>query len=238
MISHMGGRCIQMRRRVDTRVLRSSRLRSVALAFLAAGFVATLARGQSRTADDLAIGKLLVSAKDLPDPNFAKSVVLLIQFDQHGAVGLMINHRSDVPISRILEGVDTAKRSSDPLYLGGPVDVQTVFALVKSQKKLDDATSVLSDVYAVSTKPALEKALAVSSGSGDLRVYLGYCGWGEGQLDNEVRQGGWWIFEAKAGTVFDPNPSSLWPRLIVRTEQQIAESRPTRSYRSRALALP
>ena len=231
MIIHMGGRCIQMRRKIEGGIPTSRRLRrSIALAFLAAGLLSPLARGQSRTSDDLDIGKLLVSAKDLPDPNFAKSVVLLIQFDQHGAVGLMINHRSDVPISRILEGVDTAKRSSDPLYLGGPVDVQTVFALVKSQKKLDDATSVLSDVYAVSTKPTLEKALAASSGAADLRVYLGYCGWGEGQLENEVRQGGWWIFEAKAGTVFDPNPSSLWPRLIVRTEQQIAQAQPANSY--------
>ena len=197
-----------------------------------------MAAGQSASSDDLGIGKLLVAAKDLPDPNFAKSVVLLIQYDQHGAVGLMINHRSDVPISRILEGVDTAKRSSDPLYLGGPVEMQSVFALVKSQKKLDDATSVLGDVYAVSTKTALEKGFAASSGASDLRVYLGYCGWGEGQLENEIRQGGWWIFEAKAGTVFDPNPSSLWPRLIVRTEQQVAQARGTGSAGSRAVMAP
>jgi len=184
-----------------------------------------MAAGQSASSDDLGIGKLLVSSKGLPDPNFAKSVILLIQYDQQGAVGLAINRRTEAPISRVLQGVDTAKHASDPIYIGGPVELGTVLALVKSPKKLDDSTSVLSDVYLVPTKPALEKALAASSGSGEVRVYLGYCGWGAGQLENEVRQGGWWIFAANAGVVFDPNPGSLWPRLIVRTEQQIAEAR-------------
>lgn len=191
----------------------------------AAGLCTTaMAAGQSASSDDLGIGKLLVSSKGLPDPNFAKSVILLIQYDQQGAVGLAINRRSETLISRVLQGVDTAKHASDPIYIGGPVEMETVLALVKSPKKPDDSTSVLSDVYLVPTKPALEKALATGS-SGDLRVYLGYCGWGAGQLENEVRQGGWWIFAANAGVVFDPNPGSLWPRLIVRTEQQIAEAR-------------
>lgn len=184
-----------------------------------------MAAGQSASSDDLGIGKLLVSSKGLPDPNFAKSVILLIQYDQQGAVGLAINRRTEAPISRVLQGVDTAKHASDPIYIGGPVEMETVLALVKSPKKPDDSTPVLSDVYLVPTKPALEKALAAGSSGGDLRVYLGYCGWGAGQLENEVRQGGWWIFTANAGVVFDPNPGSLWPRLIVRTEQQIAEIR-------------
>ncbi|HEV2383505.1 MAG TPA: YqgE/AlgH family protein [Terriglobia bacterium] len=199
--------------------------RLIMLAAAASLCTTAMAAGQSASSDDLGIGKLLVSSKGLPDPNFAKSVILLIQYDQQGAVGLEINRHTEAPVSRVLQGVDTAKHASDPIYIGGPVEMETVLALVKSQKKPDDSTSVLSDVYLVPTKPALEKALAVGSSGGDLRVYLGYCGWGAGQLENEVRQGGWWIFAANAGVVFDPNPGSLWPRLIVRTEQQIAEAR-------------
>ena len=184
-----------------------------------------LATAQSASADDLAAGKLLVSAKGLPDPNFAKSVILLIQYDQNGAVGLVINRRTEARISSLLQGVDAAKHASDPIYIGGPVEMQTVLALVKSQKKPDDSTPVVDDVYLVSTKPSLQRALTSSSSGDDLRVYVGYSGWGAGQLENEVRQGGWWVFVANASTVFDANPGSLWPRLIVRTEQQIAEAR-------------
>jgi putative transcriptional regulator len=124
-----------------------------------------------------------------------------------------------------------SKRAADPIYLGGPVELQDVMALVKSPKKPDDSSSVLSEVYLLSSKTALEKGLAASAGAGDLRVYLGYCGWEAGQLENEVRQGGWWIFAAdrgfpNSGVVFDPNPETLWARLIVRTEQQIAQNTP------------
>lgn len=184
-------------------------------------FWATAAPGQSRETADLRAGALLVSSKGLPDPTFSKSVVLLIQYDQNGAVGLMVNRRGQVPISRILEEVETAKHGSDPIYLGGPVEMQSVLALLRSQKQPEDSTSVVKEVFLVSSKPPLEKALA--SSAGDLRVYLGYCGWGPGQLENELSRGGWWIFEATASTVFDPNPSSVWARLIARTEQQIAE---------------
>ncbi len=187
---------------------------------------AAVAGGQSKSAGDLGAGKLLVSSRGLGDPNFAESVVLLVQYDQHGALGLMINRRTEATISRVLKDVDTAKRGSDPVYVGGPVELDTVLVLLKSQKKPDEATSVLDDIYLVSAKVPLEKALAASSGSGDLRVYLGYCGWDAGQLESEVKLGGWWIFDANAGLVFDPHPESIWSRLITRTEQEIVEVRP------------
>jgi putative transcriptional regulator len=188
-------------------------------------FVASsVTSGQSTAIEDLGTGKLLVSARGLADPNFAQSVVLLIRYDDKGALGLIINRRTQASISRVLRDVDTAKHGSDPVYLGGPVELDAVFALLRSQNKPDDATPVLNEVYLVSSKAPLEKALAVSSGSGDLRVYVGYAGWDIGQLENEVKSGGWWIFQANAGVVFDPNPGSIWSRLIARTEQEIAKA--------------
>lgn len=187
---------------------------------------ATIVAAQSTSIDDLAVGKLLVSSRGLGDPAFAESVVLLIQYDQHGAVGLMINRRTQEPISHILKDVDTAKRGSDPIYLGGPVELDAVFALLKSQNKPNEATAVIGQVYLVSAKSPLEKALAAGSGDADVRVYLGYCGWDGGQLENELRLGGWWIFDASPSVVFDPHPDSVWSRLITRTESEIAEARP------------
>lgn len=181
--------------------------------------------GQSTRAKDLGAGKLLVSSRSISDPNFAESVVLLIRYDRQGALGLMINRRTRAPISRVLQDLKMAKHRSDPIYAGGPVEVNTMLGLFRSRKKPDEATAVLSEVYLVSNKPLLEKTLAVSSGPSDLRLYVGYCGWAGGQLENEVRRGGWWIFDANAGVIFDPDPDSVWSRLIARTEQQIAQKR-------------
>jgi putative AlgH/UPF0301 family transcriptional regulator len=183
-----------------------------------------IASGPSTDVKDLGIGKLLVSSRGLADPNFVESVVLVIQYDQQGTVGLTINRRTRAPISRVFQDLNTAKDRSDPIYIGGPVEMTAVFGLFRSRKKPDGSASVLSEVYLLSSKAALEKALATSSGPGDFRLYLGYCGWAAGQLENELRRGGWWIVDGKAGLVFDPDPGSVWSRLIAQTEQQIAET--------------
>lgn len=184
------------------------------------------ARGQTKSAQDLGIGKVLVSSRATGDPAFMESVVLLLQYDRQGALGLMINRRTEAPISRVLKDVNTAKRGSDPVYFGGPVELDAVFALLRSGTKPDDAAAVLNGVYVVSAKQALEKALAASNGDRDVRVYVGYCGWGGGQLEHEVTLGGWWIFAGDPGDVFDPQPGSVWTRLIARTEQQVAGALP------------
>jgi putative transcriptional regulator len=190
-----------------------------------------IASGQSTQVKDLGVGKLLVSSRGLSDPNFAESVVLVIQYDQQGTVGLMINRRTRAPISRIIQNLDTGKHGSDPIYIGGPVEMTAVLGLLRSRKKPEEATAVLREVYLVSSKPLLEKTLAASSDPSDLRLYLGYCGWAGGQLENEVRRGGWWIFEANVGVVFDPNPGSVWSRFIARTEQLNAETEPAEAVR-------
>src|SRR5215469_9479104 len=179
--------------------MRKCRGAIAAVVVLGTMIASRLAAGQSTGVGDLGIGKLLVSARGLSDPNFAESVVLLIRYDQDGALGLIINRRTQAAISKVLKDVDTAKRGSDPVYLGGPVELDAVFALLRSQKKPDEGTSILDEVYLVSSKAPLEKALATGPGASDLRVYLGYAGWDVGQLENEVKLGGWWIFKASAG---------------------------------------
>ena len=64
-----------------------------------------------------------MASRDLGDPNFAETVVLLVHYDDEGVVGLILNRRTDVPLSRVLEGLKAAKDRSDPVYLGGPVEI-------------------------------------------------------------------------------------------------------------------
>lgn len=168
----------------------------------------------------LAAGKFLVSRRELPDPNFAGAVVLLVRYDEEGTMGLILNRRTEAPISRALEELKEAKGRSDPVYVGGPVQRTAVLGLLRSNGKPPESRHVFADVYLVSTKALLEKSLGTASNA--FRVYLGFAGWAPGQLEYEVELDTWHIFRGDAGMVFDPDPDSLWSRLIRRTELRIA----------------
>jgi putative transcriptional regulator len=176
---------------------------------------------QSKKVEDLAAGKVLVMERQTTDPVFGQSVILLIEYSADGVVGVMLNHRSDLPLSRLHEVEGTAKRS-DTMYVGGPVEIAQVTALVRAPTAPPDAIHVAGDLYAVQSKPGLEAALKASKGPGDLRVYLGYCGWVIPQLQNEVNRGSWYIFEHGEQFAFDSAPRTLWNRLIDRAELRLA----------------
>jgi putative AlgH/UPF0301 family transcriptional regulator len=196
----------------------------MALRYTAAFFVFALVQGLGLS-QDLAAGKFLVASRDLGDPNFAETVILLVSYDeQKGAMGLVVNHRTDVALSRVFEGLKSAKGREDPAYVGGPVELNSVVGLLKSTTAPEEAKRVFGDVYLVSTKTSLEKTLAAGVGPDVFHVYVGYAGWGPGQLEHEVDLGGWHIFQADAANVFHPDPESVWKRMIQRTETQIARA--------------
>ena len=182
---------------------------------------ASILLAQSRRPEDLGVGKLLVVPRHSPDPNFAESVVLLVHYAEDGTVGLMINRQTTLPVSRVLRDLKGSNNYSQPLYAGGPVQVEVVQALLQSPPGPHDASHLFSNLYLVSKKVELEKALMAGKGSRDLRIYLGYCGWSPGQLENEVNRGGWYIFDGSEGIVFDSDPSTLWSRMIARTELHV-----------------
>jgi putative transcriptional regulator len=184
----------------------------------------TLAFGmsaQSRRIEDLGAGKLLVMEQQQGDPLFGESVILLIHYDKDGVMGLRLNLPSEVPLSRLREVNGTGKRS-DPAYLGGPVGIDGVTALVRAASAPRDSLHVTADLYAIQTKKSLEAALKASKGPADLRVYLGYCGWVIPQLENEVTRGSWYIFDHGERFAFDSAPETLWKRLIELTNLRLA----------------
>ena len=187
-------------------------------------FLAATLGGQSRKVDDLAAGKVLVMERDAPDPLFAESVILLIHYGSDGVVGLMLNQKSNIPLSEIRE-INGTKKRFDPAYSGGPVKVEAVTGLVRAASAPPEAMHVTADIFAVQSKKGLEAGLRGSKGPGDFRIYLGYCGWELSQLKNEMKLGSWYIFEHGERYVFDTEPNTLWKRLIDRTEGQFARAR-------------
>lgn len=188
-------------------------------AMLAEQRPALLQPGRGVVVRQLAAGKLIVAARNLPDPNFTDTVVLLLQYSRDGAAGVVLNRPSDVPLSRALPGADQAAGGAAVAFIGGPVSQGAVLAL--SREACDACPLVGRDVYLVNTPEALKQRLAAGA-NGRLRVFVGYAGWGGGQLEAETRQGAWRVLEADAGVVFDPDPESLWRRLIERTEAVLA----------------
>ena len=174
---------------------------------------------------DLGVGKLLVASRSLGDPDFAGTVVLLVRYDEKGALGLILNRRTDVPLSRVLD-LKAAKDRSDPVYLGGPVGPSVVFALFESSAKMEKAENIFGGVYLISDKALFEQTISARPDPGVFHVYLGYAGWTQDQLRTEAQMGAWFVFPADAATVFNSDPDSLWLQMIQKTELQLAKTGP------------
>jgi putative transcriptional regulator len=179
---------------------------------------------QEAQTEDLAAGKLLIAQKDLPDPNFAETVVLLTEYADEGAAGLIINRRSKVTLSKFYPDLKS-KNASDPVFSGGPVEEKLGFGLLRSRAKLDATKQIVGGVHLITDDKMLDKMVSSGKDSASLRMYVGYCGWGPEQLEREVDLGAWLVFSATPELIFDPEPETLWSRLIRKTELRIALAR-------------
>ena len=166
----------------------------------------------------LAAGTLLVASRQLRDPNFAETVVLLMDYDKDGAAGLIINVQSDVRLARVFEHVNLGANATQLTFSGGPVARTSAVALVRSRPAATGTRTIVPGVDLISTRDRLEQSLVIEKAPDRFRVYLGRSGWGPGQLERETLGGAWHLFTADAERVFDPNPGTLWRRMIRLTE--------------------
>lgn len=197
---------------------------------------------QYKDPKNLGTGKLLVASRGLGDPRFAETVVLLVRYDQEGVIGLVLNRRTNVPLSRILD-LEAAKQRSDPVYLGGPVEPAAAFALLQSKAKVEKAENVFGGVYLISDRSLFEQTISAQPDPSVFHVYMGYAGWTQSQLQAEVRLGAWFVFPADSASVFNSDPDSLWLQMIHKTNLQLAQTSPWcrppgQSFRSDKFEIP
>lgn len=162
----------------------------------------------------LAKGVLLIAGKELRDPNFEKTVILITEFDAKGTVGLVINRRTKIPVSEALPELQKMLPNLDHLYIGGPVAMNRINLLVRSTHPLEDAIQVSDDIYLIDTLEQFNKLSPDEIGPANLRLFSGFAGWAPGQLESELIRGDWHLWHSSAEIVFDSVPENVWHDLI------------------------
>ena len=176
-------------------------------------------------------GRLLIAARSLADPNFSRSVVLLLEYSQDGAVGVIVNRPAGVPPSALLPDLSALSRYEGCVYLGGPVAIDMLVLLVRDCDAFDDAQPVFEDVCYGGSAEAARRGDSRGATASRVRMYVGHAGWGAGQLDAEIARGDWHIVEARDERVFIEDPHALWERLVPRRSPLETRSRRRRPCR-------
>jgi len=161
-------------------------------------------------------GVLLVADRDLQDPNFSRSVVLVTHFDGSGTVGLVLNRPLPVPATQALPPLAALEPDPGGLFLGGPVAIGTLQLLVRTEADLGPESNVVGDVHLVGGADVFRDILEGRVRATALRLFAGYAGWAPGQLESEMLRGDWFLLNADVETIFAADPERLWPDLIDR----------------------
>ena len=158
-------------------------------------------------------GQLLLASPSLRDPNFARTVVLIGVHNDDGAMGVILNRRSAVTISEAVPQLEEAVDGSDAVYVGGPVQPSSVVCLAEfTEPSLAELL-----VFGRIGFPAPAAALSsLADATARRRVFAGYAGWGEGQLDAEIEQGDWIADAPQPEDVFTEEPDQLWSEVLTR----------------------
>jgi len=150
-------------------------------------------------------GRLLVAAPMLDDPNFARTVVLLLDHDEDGTVGLVLNRPSHVPVGAVLPVWDGRTTGSDVLFTGGPVQDDSALALGLLPGPFDgpepDGFRRVAGPFGLvdlDTDPDTTVARLDA-----IRIYAGYAGWGPGQLEDEIARNAWLTVKADPDVIFE-----------------------------------
>lgn len=164
----------------------------------------------------LARGKFLVASRGLGDPRFMETVILLLDYDWEGAMGLIINRPTGVQLAELFPEIDGLRDRANAAYYGGPVESHRMWLLVRSASPLKESELIVEGVYASASRDMLEGILGGKAATPEFRMYSGYAGWGPGQLEGEIARGDWHVTDADAETVFHKAPEDVWPALISR----------------------
>jgi putative transcriptional regulator len=158
-------------------------------------------------------GQLLIAGPALLDPNFKRTVVLVIEHTAEGALGLVLNRPSETTIGEVAPQLSELLEPDAPLFIGGPVQPSSVIVLAQFEDPEEAALIAFDDVGVLGNGPGDE---IPSPGVRNARAFVGHAGWGSGQLDSEIERGDWILEQARLGDAFAREPDSLWSGVLTR----------------------
>lgn len=166
-------------------------------------------------------GRLLVATPVLGDPNFDRTVVLVLAHGEEGAVGVVLNRPSTTEVAGPLPEWDAFAARPPVVFVGGPVAPGAVIGLarVRPDAGADGWAPLVGGVGTLDLSRELED---VAPAIEEVRLFAGYAGWGEGQLEAEIDAAAWWVVDAEPEDVLSPEPATLWARVLRRQGGRLA----------------
>ena len=158
-------------------------------------------------------GNLLIAGPSLQDPNFWRTVVLVVEHSEDGALGLVLNRPSESTVGDAVPQLSELADAEDEVLVGGPVGQSAVIVLADFEDP-DEAALIAFDNVGV--LGGGEPATPAGSGLRRARVFAGHSGWGPGQLDGELERGDWIIEPARYSDAFTSEPDELWTEVLER----------------------
>jgi putative transcriptional regulator len=166
-------------------------------------------------------GRLLVAAPLLGDPNFERSVVLLLEHGEEGALGVVLNRPSELEVAEPLPEWRRFAGTPEVVFVGGPVSRSSVIGLARLDRDLPSGAwePVLGAVGVLDLTGDPDE---VGAGVDALRIFAGYAGWGSGQLEEEIGEGAWYVVDAEPADAFTTAPDGLWHTVLKRQGGELA----------------
>ncbi|MBB4957942.1 putative transcriptional regulator [Micromonospora polyrhachis] len=161
-------------------------------------------------------GRLLVATPALKDPNFDRTVVLLVAHEAGGALGVVLNRATEVAVSDVLGEWGALARDPAVLFEGGPVQPESAICLARMRtpvRRLKGFHPISGSIGTVDLSADPDR---LREGVSGIRVFAGYAGWSPGQLEAEISGGSWFVLDALPGDAFVERPDDLWPMVLRR----------------------
>jgi len=158
-------------------------------------------------------GQLLIAGPGLLDPNFWRTVVLVVEHNDEGALGLVLNRPSETTVGESVPSLEELVDADERLFIGGPVQPSSVIVLARLEDPSDAALIAFDDVGVIGVGSGSDESPA---GVRQGRAFVGHAGWGAGQLDSELERGDWITDPARREDAFSEAPRELWTSVLTR----------------------
>ncbi|HEY5430621.1 MAG TPA: YqgE/AlgH family protein [Solirubrobacteraceae bacterium] len=157
-------------------------------------------------------GQLLIAGPGLADTNFWRTVVLIVEHSDEGALGLVLNRPSETTVGEAVSELEPLLDMDDPVYVGGPVQPTALIVLAEFERPDEAALIAFQDVGVLANGVPENPDVGVRRG----RAFVGHSGWGPGQLDDELDRGDWILEPAQREDAFTASPFELWEAVLTR----------------------